>query len=301
MDKHTKAWVSPRSYAKLVGVSESTVKRWCDAELVDSIRTAGGHRRIMMTVHQRHARHALLRPPHLHLGRNDQAVLPPAACGEFSNALALKAALLTGNIERGWAAIVLNLARSVHAEMLIDNGLRKAIYGIESELEDQVDAVSTWELALETYEALVQRLVKVLGYGPRRGIPMDSIFGACLPDISPSLYITLDACFAVISQSNATHPILLSLNHWLTECHLRRPAKAWIALTNQACSDEFCNQINLEHWTKVSDCVRLVLFGDQLSDRLICSLPHAFHTTKVSAFLEYLYGPPPVTFPSATQ
>lgn len=38
--------LTPRQAAKLVGVSESTVRRWCDAGLLRVSKTAGGHRRI---------------------------------------------------------------------------------------------------------------------------------------------------------------------------------------------------------------------------------------------------------------
>jgi methanogenic corrinoid protein MtbC1 len=37
---------SPRAVAKAIGVSESSLKRWCDAGHVDAIKTAGGHRRM---------------------------------------------------------------------------------------------------------------------------------------------------------------------------------------------------------------------------------------------------------------
>jgi excisionase family DNA binding protein len=38
--------LTPRQAASLVGVSESTVRRWCDAGLVKTSKTLGGHRRI---------------------------------------------------------------------------------------------------------------------------------------------------------------------------------------------------------------------------------------------------------------
>jgi len=48
--------LTPRQAAKLLGVSESTVRRWCDAELVAIAKTAGGHRRIRRQALLRFAR-----------------------------------------------------------------------------------------------------------------------------------------------------------------------------------------------------------------------------------------------------
>jgi MerR family transcriptional regulator, light-induced transcriptional regulator len=38
--------ISPRQVARAIGVSESSLKRWCDRGLIETVRTAGGHRRI---------------------------------------------------------------------------------------------------------------------------------------------------------------------------------------------------------------------------------------------------------------
>jgi MerR family transcriptional regulator, light-induced transcriptional regulator len=43
-----KAVLSPRELAQVIGVSESSLKRWADAGLLDVSRTAGGHRRISL-------------------------------------------------------------------------------------------------------------------------------------------------------------------------------------------------------------------------------------------------------------
>lgn len=40
-------WITLRTAAELLGVSESTVRRWADAGEVRSYRTGGGHRRIL--------------------------------------------------------------------------------------------------------------------------------------------------------------------------------------------------------------------------------------------------------------
>lgn len=37
---------SPKSVARAIGVSESSLKRWCDAGKITAVKTAGGHRRL---------------------------------------------------------------------------------------------------------------------------------------------------------------------------------------------------------------------------------------------------------------
>jgi excisionase family DNA binding protein len=39
---------SPKQVARAIGVSESSLKRWCDQGLIHTVRTAGGHRRLML-------------------------------------------------------------------------------------------------------------------------------------------------------------------------------------------------------------------------------------------------------------
>lgn len=48
--------VSPRQAARALGVSESSVKRWCDQGLLNALKTPGGHRRLPVTSLVRFAR-----------------------------------------------------------------------------------------------------------------------------------------------------------------------------------------------------------------------------------------------------
>ena len=41
-----KKLISPKQVARAIGVSESTLKRWCDRGLIPMTKTAGGHRRM---------------------------------------------------------------------------------------------------------------------------------------------------------------------------------------------------------------------------------------------------------------
>jgi len=41
--------ISPKQLARAIGVSESSIKRWCDRDLLPTVRTPGGHRRIPLS------------------------------------------------------------------------------------------------------------------------------------------------------------------------------------------------------------------------------------------------------------
>jgi len=53
-----KQLLSPRQFAQAIGVSESSIKRWCDQGRVETVRTAGGHRRIPISAALKFLRHA---------------------------------------------------------------------------------------------------------------------------------------------------------------------------------------------------------------------------------------------------
>lgn len=48
--------LSPKQVARALGISESSLKRWCDRELIATVRTAGGHRKIQTSEALRFAR-----------------------------------------------------------------------------------------------------------------------------------------------------------------------------------------------------------------------------------------------------
>lgn len=68
-----KMLVTPKQVAQAIGVSESSLKRWCDRGLLTTVRTVGGHRRLAIDdVFQflRQSGHQLLRPELLGLPSN---------------------------------------------------------------------------------------------------------------------------------------------------------------------------------------------------------------------------------------
>lgn len=65
--------ITPKQVAQAIGVSESSLKRWCDRGLLTTVRTAGGHRRLALdhvVQFLRQSGHALVRPELLGLPSN---------------------------------------------------------------------------------------------------------------------------------------------------------------------------------------------------------------------------------------
>lgn len=74
-------FLTPRQVARAIGVSEASVKRWCDKGTLPAMRTAGGHRRLPIDGVVRFVRqtgHPIVRPEILGLppatGRSDESI-----------------------------------------------------------------------------------------------------------------------------------------------------------------------------------------------------------------------------------
>lgn len=95
MERRTEL-LSPKQVARAIGVSESSLKRWCDQGLIESVRTAGGHRRMSTADVLRFVReqgHTVVSPELLGL----PPVSPRAELGLRRSMPRLVDALLAGN------------------------------------------------------------------------------------------------------------------------------------------------------------------------------------------------------------
>lgn len=91
--------ITPKQVAQAIGVSESSLKRWCDRGILTTVRTAGGHRRLALDDVMRFLResgHHVVQPALLGL---------PATVGQGATVVArarqqLREALLAGDEEQ---------------------------------------------------------------------------------------------------------------------------------------------------------------------------------------------------------
>lgn len=99
--------LSPKQVAEAIGASESSLKRWCDQGLIQTVKTAGGHRRIPVQEALRFAReqnHSVVEPRILAMpASEDRKARRVEGCAER-----LTEALLTDN-EAASHAIVFDL------------------------------------------------------------------------------------------------------------------------------------------------------------------------------------------------
>lgn len=121
--------VSPKQVARAIGVSESSLKRWCDQGLMQTERTAGGHRKIPVSEVLR-----FVRERKLTLHSPEVLGLPPASAhselGLTRGQGLLSAALLSGN-ELVARQIVFDLYLARHPLSLIcDEVLAAAFHEI---------------------------------------------------------------------------------------------------------------------------------------------------------------------------
>ena len=114
--------VSPKQVAHAIGVSESSLKRWCDQGLIQTIRTAGGHRRLSVS-----GVLAYLQRTGQELVSPEVLGLPPLTAGAGSRSLdkariALMEALVKGQDDIA-RQIVIEAFRARHAMHVIADEL----------------------------------------------------------------------------------------------------------------------------------------------------------------------------------
>ena len=184
-----KPLISPRELADAIGVSESSIKRWVDNDLVKATKTAGGHRRISISEAVRFLRErqiSLVNPSAI--GMNDMESLVETSRSNDSD----KSELLYEYLREGQAEAARGLLISTYlgggsVAQIVDSAVSSAMSRL-GELWYEDDCGIFWEhRATEIAISAISRLRMII---PPRGDGAPVAVGADPPGdpyILPSL------------------------------------------------------------------------------------------------------------------
>ncbi len=221
---------SPKELAVVLGVSESSIKRWGDAGLIDVTRTAGGHRRIVMHEALRFIRRQdmrILRPDLL--GLPDLENLPPEARAGDLTADALFELLRAGRAAQARGLVAAAYLDGTPLAHLFDGPVAGALERFGERWTHEEGGIFHEHVATNVcIEAVGQ--VRLLIPPPEEGAPV-ALGGA--PEGDPYLLPTLMAA-AVLADAGldavnlGAHTPVSALQHAVAA---HAPRLVWLACT----------------------------------------------------------------------
>lgn len=262
---------TPRQVARALGVSESSLKRWCDRSLLKTVRTAGGHRRVAYKEVARFCRETgrdLAEPEVLGL---------PAAVGHGSTvstraASQFSAALVAGD-ETVARRITVDLLQTKHpiwaiGDLVVAPALREIGSGW------QCGDVSIWQerRGCEIVQRVIYELTNLVA-APPPDAPL-AIGGTLEGD--PYRLSTM-LCEATLreagwrAESFGTSIPIASLTQAVVDL---RPPLAWISISQEVAIDTFAPEFNEFSRRIRAAGVSLAIGGRAVDDSLAAALEY---------------------------
>ncbi len=162
--------LSPKHVASALGVSEASVKRWCDKGFLDSERTAGGHRRLTPAAVVRFIRASgsVVADPGI-LGLTADVV---DAGADIDNAAPAAALALEAGDRRGFERLILGLfLRGSSVAEIGDRVIGEAMQNLGKRWEENAIEVYVEHRAVEICMGTLHELERLIG-PPPDGAPL---------------------------------------------------------------------------------------------------------------------------------
>lgn len=200
-----KALISPRELADAIGVSESSIKRWVDNDVVKATKTAGGHRRISISEAVRFLRErqiSLVNPSAI--GMNDvESLVEISSSNESDKSELLYEYLREGQAEAARGLLVSMYLGGRSIAQIVDSSVTGAMSRL-GELWFEDDCGIFWEhRATEITISSISRLRMIIP--PRGGGAPVAVGGA--PAGDP--YILPSLCAATVLESQGVNAVNL--------------------------------------------------------------------------------------------
>lgn len=257
--------VSPKQVARAIGVSESSVKRWCDKGVIETIKTAGGHRRLRISdVVQflRNGGHTVVHPELLGL---------PPSSGSGPSSLEdareqLRVALVSGD-EQVARRVVLDLYLAGHRISAIGDELIAVVFAEIGDLWDCGDvAVYQERRACELCLRTLRELRSAIGPLPETA---PQALGGTLEGDHYAVAVTIAELVLRESGWNATLlGTTLPLETARAAIQDHRPKLFWASVSFIPDEARFVGQWSELHATAVECGTALVVGGRALTEPL---------------------------------
>lgn len=257
--------LTPKQVARAIGVSEASLKRWCDKGLIAADKTAGGHRRLSVD-----AVCQFLRATGRRAVRPELLALPASTGlgdGSIERALErVRTALETGDEEQARGLVLdLYLAGNTFAE-ICDRVLARAFHVIGDRWEHGALEVYQERRACEICLRVLHEMRAML---PPPASDAPYAMGAALEH---DLYALPNAMIELVlwengwrAESYGSHNPAVSMRSAVT---IRKPTLLWLSVSAIDSRDEFLRAYDaLFEGARHAGCA-LVLGGRALTDEL---------------------------------
>lgn len=219
-------FLSPKDLARVIGVSESSLKRWVDDGRLKAVRTAGGHRRIA-------AKEALgfLRREGFTIKDPRPLGMAPVTSSERSVDDQLHELLKNGDLARARALLVQTFTGGMPLHAMADGPIRTSLERIGTLWTHGTDGIATEHLATDTILQAVLTIRMMLPE-PAADAPV-AIGGA--PTKDP--YILPSLCCATVLQEVGFQSQNLGpdtpIEALLAHVAKRPPRLIWLAISTE--------------------------------------------------------------------
>tara|TARA_R110002072_G_scaffold13481_3_gene57034 strand:+ start:130686 stop:131591 length:906 start_codon:yes stop_codon:yes gene_type:complete len=261
MPKHT----SPKQVARAIGVSESTLKRWCDSGLISMTKTAGGHRRIEIEAVIRFLRQngrELVEPELLGL---------PVTAGKTAWTLnratdRLIAALIAGE-EAVVRQLVFDLLLANHSPTAIaDDVVTPAMHRIGEQWSCGDVAIYQERRACEICIRVIHELQQ--SSTCRQAQSPEAIGGTIEADFYTIPVALAETVLTSVGWHATTLGTNLPFNTLCQALEMSRPRLIWLSVSHIADNEQFVAGVNQLFQTALESATALAIGGQAVSEPL---------------------------------
>lgn len=282
--------LTPRQVARAIGVSDASLKRWCDRGLIPCVRTVGGHRRLPIEGVLQFLRsngHALVRPEILGL---------PPNTGRGGVAVGRSIEMVRGALESGDEEKLRHLVFSLYlaghtARDICDKVLAPAFHAV---------GVLWYTGRLEIYqerracEVCLRVLYQLMSSLPPPGADAPAALGGTLRDDPYTLPTTMaELALREIGWRAESCGAGLPASTLCAAIEARRPRLIWLSVSHIASTTAFLENYESLYRTASAQRIAVVIGGAALNDAIRRQIHYSAYCDNLShlvAFAEALEG-----------